>query len=142
MMNALTMVMKELDRKPSAAKRNKAAPYFEALIGDLHHAIELWREATHNEAPDEKYSFAMMLGPERSRRLHEVQIATRAHFMALCAAVGGPAARIAGLEDNLIEEPYRQRKEGETFESRRQQSIAAMETRIAMLSAYTRKRAA
>jgi hypothetical protein len=112
--------------------RTEAAKLLGAIAEQLRRAIAVWEEVDRNYAQGDM-SVNKMVGPGRATRLYEIRLASEKLLKALAAVAGGRAVLMASMPEQLVEDAYRQLREGQTLEDRREQAIEHMQARIGRL---------
>lgn len=101
------------------ADRNKqradVVTRLEGVIKDCEAAGKLWQDFLDRPgAPGDERSLMSWAGPDRARRLHEINLQARAGVAGICRLAGPAAGRFAALDEEVIEMAYRQLQPGES----------------------------
>jgi hypothetical protein len=125
-------------RWPAAKQKDRQQVI--ALLGELvrrcEEAMKVWSDyAASPGAPGDRFALVTWVGAARSKELHEINLRAKDHLRGLATLAGAPAARIADLDEDVIEMAYRSLKPDETGPQAAQASIAALKDRIQYLQA-------
>lgn len=112
--------------------RYEASKLLGGVVEQLGRAIAVWNEVDRNYAADDM-SVNKMVGPGRATRLYEIRLESEKLLKAFAAIAGGRAVLMASMPEPLVEDAYRQLKDGQTLEERREQAIHHMRARIGRL---------
>jgi hypothetical protein len=136
-MKSLEKAVEILSELPAAdaKKREEAVGLLEAAIKDAESAIAIWQEylANPGEPAQAERSVVTWIGPERGKKLHAITLAAQERLKQICRLAGPPASRLATLEDDLVEAPYRQLKAGQTGPDFAKEIVGRLNERIAYL---------
>ena len=141
-MYSLERAVEQVSRWPSGRDKERArlAGWVDELIGHCQKAKKLWEGYLASPGPAGD-SFALMswIGSERTRQLHEINLAAREVLLQLTAAAGPAAGRFAGLDQDVIEMAYRQIQPGETGTEAATKAIARLNDQIAYLGSLRQR---
>lgn len=118
--------------------REEAIGLLEGAVQDCEEAIGLWEDylANPGQPGEPGRSIMTWIGPQRSKRLHEISLRAQARIERVCKAAGGPAGRFVWLEEDLIEPPYRQLKAGQTGPDAANEAVVHLRQRIDRLRGH------
>ena len=97
-------------------------------------AQAVWEEYLKSPGkPGEKWSLMTWIGPERMRRLHEINLEAKLMVKRITDAAGPGAARFDQLDEDFIVMAYRQLNDGESGPDAAKNAVESMKSRIAGL---------
>lgn len=112
----------------------------EAVIKDCRAALDIWQDYLNSPgAPGERWALVSWIGPERAKRLHEINLSARGGLKALADTAGPEAGRFILFEEDVIEMAYRLLNDGETGPDAAKASITVMNDRIQRLSDWVQR---
>lgn len=117
------------------AQRAEIVNRLEAVIKDCRAALDIWQGYLNTPgAPGERWVLVSWIGPERAKRLHEINLSAKGRLKALADAAGPEAGRFILFEEDVIEMAYRLLNDGETGPDAAKVAVAHMTERIARLN--------
>lgn len=135
-MNSLDSAIAVIAKWPATKQKERATAKatLAGLIADCEAAIKVWEGylAAPTSSGD-RWSIVAWIGAERGKQLHELNLSAKSQLVALCRSAGGKAARIAHLEDDLIEMAYRMLNPGETGIDAAQGAVRTLRERMEFL---------
>ncbi|MEK6551339.1 MAG: hypothetical protein AAB329_06250 [Pseudomonadota bacterium] len=141
-MYSLERAVEQVSRWPSSKDKERArlAGWVDELVGHCQQAKKLWEGYLASPGPAGN-SFALMswIGSERTRQLHEINLAAREVLLQLTAAAGPAAGRFAGLDQDVIEMAYRQIQPQETGTEAATKAVARLNDQIAYLGSLRQR---
>lgn len=136
-MNSLEKAVELVLRWPAKrqAQRAEVVNQLEAVIKDCRAALDIWQDYLNSPgAPGERWALVSWLGPERAKRLHEINLSARGGLKALADTAGPEAGRFILFEEDVIEMAYGLLNNGETGTDAAKAAVARMTERIAHLT--------
>lgn len=122
------------------AQRAEVAGRLDAVIKDCRAALDIWQGYLDSPgAPGERWALVSWIGPERAKRLHEINLGAKGRLKALADTAGPEAGRFILFEEDVIEMAYRQLNDGETGPDAAKAAVARMTERIARLTELTQR---
>jgi hypothetical protein len=118
--------------KPSQQKgRDEIVKGLADLIRRAEEARSVWQEYLAAPGPEGNH-FALMswVGPQRAKRLHEINLEAKATLRRIAALAGPAAGRFADLDEEPIEMAYRQIGPDETGPQAAQAAVEKLNARI------------
>jgi hypothetical protein len=133
-MNTLESAIGILAKRGANPARERARALLDGLVRDCRAAADVWREylAAPGAAGD-IWSLVSWVGPERARRLHEINLSAKAQLLAIGRLAGPEAARFMDLDEDMIEMAYRQLAPGETGPDAARAAIERLDAKAARL---------
>lgn len=111
--------------------RSEVAGFLEELIGDCRAALAIWQEyVAAPGAPGDKFSLVSWVGPDRAKRLHEINLRAKERLEHACRLAGPRAGRFATLDEDIVEMAYRHLQPEETGPQAAQKAIEGLNARI------------
>ncbi len=103
-------------------------------------ASEVWQRYLENPgAAGNHWTLVSWIGPERAKRLHEINLRAGEQMHQLCTIVGPEVARFCAYEDSMIEMAYRQLGPGETGPDRARSAVEHMNTHHIYLNSVSER---
>lgn len=128
----ITLISRKSATQPKL--RAEAARRLGELTRLCEQATRIWEGYLANPGPaGDRFALMSWVGSERARELHALNMQARDHVVAIGALAGGAAARVSGLDEDVIEMAYRQLGEDETGAQAAQTAVARLKQRIAYL---------
>jgi len=136
-MNSLEKAVELVLRWPAKrqVQRAEIASHLEAVIKDCRAALDIWQGYLNSPgAPGDRWALVSWVGPERAKRLHEINLSAKGRLKALADTAGPEAGRFILFEEDAIEMAYGLLNEGETGPDAAKTALARMTERIAHLT--------
>ncbi|OGI44944.1 MAG: hypothetical protein A2150_00835 [Candidatus Muproteobacteria bacterium RBG_16_64_11] len=141
-MNSLEKAVELVVRWPARqqAQRMEVANRLDAVIKDCRAARDIWQGYLDSPgAPGDRWALVSWIGPERAKRLHEINLGAKGRLKTVADAAGPEAGRFILFEEDVIEMAYRQLPDGETGPDAAKASIAVMNERIKLLGDWVQR---
>lgn len=132
-MNSLEKAVELVVRWPAKqqAQRREVVSRLDAVIMDCRAALDIWRGYLDSPgAPGDRWALVSWIGPERAKRLHEINLGAKGRLKALADAAGPEAGRFILFDEDVIEMAYRLLNDGETGPDAAKAAVARMTERI------------
>ena len=121
-------------------ERREIAALFHEMIRGCEEAVRVWEEYLKAPGPPgDRWSIVSWIGPERAKRLYEINLRLKEPMRRICAAADEKLGRLVHYEDSLIEMAYRQLQPGETGPDAARKAVQRMEARIGTLRDLARR---
>ncbi len=118
-------------------KRSRAVALLNELIADCRAATTVWQEYLKNPGPaGDHFSIVSWVGPDRAKRLHDINLVARSHVIELGEISGSSAG--AGLGEHIVADAYRALEPDETGPQAAEASIAELDKRVAHIEGLVR----
>lgn len=130
-MQSVNRVVDALASGGTAGARATALVELEGLLEDCTAAIQVWQEYLDAPgAPGDRWTIVSWVGPQRVKRLHEINLVARERILRMAEAAGPAVKRSVTMPDDLIEMGYRQLRDGETGTDAATKAITIMKERM------------
>lgn len=136
-MNSLEKAVELVLRWPAKrqVQRAEIVSLLEAVIKDCRAALDIWQGYLNSPgAPGDRWALVSWVGPERAKRLHEINLSAKGRLKALADTAGPEAGRFILFEEDAIEMAYGLLGDGETGPDAAKAALARMTERIAHLT--------
>lgn len=133
-MQSLNRAVDALASSGTASARAAAIAELEGLLEDCTAAVQVWQQ--YLDAPGaagDRWTIVSWVGPQRVKRLHEINLVARDRIMRIAGSAGPAVARSTTMPDDLIEMGYRQLRDGETGTDAATKAIEIMKERMERL---------
>lgn len=133
-MQSLDRAVDALVSGGTASARTAAIADLESLLEDCTAALQVWEQYLNAPgAAGDRWTIVSWVGPQRVKRLHEINLVARERIGRIAAAAGPSVSRSMTMPDDLIEMGYRQLHDGETGTDAATKAIEVMKERIQRL---------
>lgn len=130
-MQSLDRAVDALVSRGTASAHAAAIAELEGLLEDCTAGIQVWQEYLDAPgAPGDRWTIVSWVGPQRVKRLHEINLAARERILRIAEAAGPEVKRSMTMPDDLIEMGYRQLRDGETGPDAATKAIELMRERM------------
>ena len=111
-----------------------------AISKNCEEAIEVWQRYLDNPGTGgNQWTAVSWVGPERAKRLHELNLRAGELIHQLCTIAGSEAVRFLAYEDSMIEMAYRQLEQGETGPDMARSAVERMNAHRAYLNSVAER---
>ena len=111
-----------------------------AISKNCEEAIEVWQRYLDNPGTGgNQWTAVSWVGPERAKRLHELNLRAAELIHQLCTIAGSEAVRFLAYEDSMIEMAYRQLEQGETGPDMARSAVERMNAHRAYLNSVAER---
>ncbi len=141
-MNSLETAVELVLRWPAKrqAQRAEVVNLLDAVIKDCRAALDIWQGYLDSPgAPGERWALVSWIGPERAKRLHEINLSAKGRLKALADTAGPEAGRFILFEEDVIEMAYGLLNDGQTGPDAAQAAVARLTERIARLTGLAQR---